>query len=275
MGYPILGPDRDDYTDSEFQASIKSSIDNSSRQLRTDFGFNLSQPKLASLIEGKKATYAFKLVSRDTMYCEVRPVQDSGSFAVPLKHLEGSVQITPLIVAQKPIHQFAASDLHEEFGDDKFDFHSGDILAFDETTTCNIEYKKLTFESWIKMKVSSDLPPYEYSIAVSSNDNEIIIYVGEKYQRTFEIVKKGGERKDLCAFAMSLYKDCLIAAYYESAECDADSLMRWVKPFREKLLQLGEDMPQKGEIDFNKANLVAQKLTTDMGIKHLEQLLND
>ena len=273
MGYPILGPDRDDYTDSEFQASIQSSIDSASNQLCVDFQFNLSQPELKSLIERKEATYAFKLVSRNTMYCEVRPVQDSGSLAVSLKHLEGNVQITPLIVAQKPIHQFVASDLHEEFGDDKFEFNRGDNLAFGEATTYNIEYEKLTFDSLIKMNVSSNLDDYEYSIVVSPNQDEIVIYVGKRYQRIFEIVKKGGDRKDLCAFAMSLYKDCLIAAYYESAECDADSLTRWVKPFREKLRQSGEAIPESGAIEFDEANRIAQKLITDKGIKHLEGLL--
>lgn len=265
--YPVLG-NGDDYTASSFQTVVDVDLEDlgGSQEIKIKYSFNLNNRDILGLISDRKASFALEVECRDCFYREVLAVEKQGAYSLSASTLFGRLAIRPTVVALQPIKTFTSDDLHPEFVARTFEISPGDRLAVDQENVWNIDFVHLNFESMLKITTSRDLDPYQYGFDPSADI--LTINMGEKFR---EVWNENYQQKDKAPFlAMSVYKDCLVAALEalaHSSEVEDIGQYRWARTLMAKLEELKIRIPE--DADFDQFNQVAQSLIKDLGVKRV------
>jgi hypothetical protein len=261
----------DDFTDSHFQATIdfvKKTTDDQT-WVELTYGFLLSNDAVAKLVKDGSAKYALDVACSETVYRQVFICEgDFGGLDFKSGELYGKVSVDPLIVVQTIVEGFHSDDLHEEYADGCFTLYPGDTIAVGERAIRFIEFNKLKFESLVKIETNTDLAPGIYDISVC--DDVIVIYMSEAFRKVWESIKGEGDKGAL--LAMSVYKDCVLAAlHYMSHKDSAEGgQYRWERALEQKIASSGLS-PVTERMDMCDLNKLAQLLVANLGVKKLLQ----
>jgi hypothetical protein len=266
LPYPILGRS-DDFVDSDFQTTVdfdKKTVDEVDVVVMS-YMFLMSNDAVAQLIDKKLATYALDISCPDTLYRRVFYCDaNSGVIDFPPGELYGKVTVEPIVVLLKPALNFKADDLNEEYQGMTFNLNPGDTIAIDETISRYIEFDKLKFESLVRIQTATDIPTETYRFDLQSDF--IVILMGKDFRRLWEVYRD--ERDKAPFLAMSVYKDCILAAlvYISHNESDSDQY-KWARALKFKLFNLGRKINEGA--DFDDLNSHAQQLVSKLSVQRL------
>jgi len=179
--YPVLRPDNDDYTESEFQATAFFSMNDSKRVL-LEIIYAISSPEIAGHISGGNAEFVSIISCRDTYFRSV--ISDSkkeqqAEFDAGL--LRGEVRIEPYVVVRKEIADFKSPDINAEFGTGPFKYCVGDVLAQDEPQIFYIDrdyFKPVT--SVFDLVKKDNLSGHEWNLAFDQDHVQIEVSANMK-----------------------------------------------------------------------------------------------
>jgi hypothetical protein len=266
LPYPVLGRS-DDFIDSDFQTTVdfdKKSTDGVEHVVMS-YGFLMSNDSVRELLEKRLATYALDISCADTLFRKV-VYCDSASGEVEFLpgELYGKVTVEPIVVVLKSVLNFSASDLNQEYQGMTFALSPGDTIAIDETISRFIEFDKLKFESLVRIQTATDIPAETYRFDLQSD--VIVILMGKDFRRIWEVFR---EERDKAPFlAMSVYKDCILAAldYISNNQGDADQY-KWARALQVKLFNLGRKINEGA--DFDDLNSHAQQLVSKLSVQRL------
>lgn len=266
LPYPILGRS-DDFVDSDFQTTVdfdKKTV-GEVEVVVMSYMFLMSNDAVAQLIEKKSATYALDISCPDTLYRKVFYCYcNSGVIEFSPGELYGKVTVEPIVVLLKPALNFKADDLNEEYQGMTFNLNPGDTIAIDETISRFIEFDKLKFESLVRIQTATDIPTETYRFDLQSDF--IVILMGKDFRRLWEVYRD--ERDKAPFLAMSVYKDCILAAldYISHNEADSDQY-KWARALKLKLFNLGRKINEGA--DFDDLNSHAQQLVSKLSVQRL------
>lgn len=266
LPYPILGRS-DDFLDSDFQTTVDFDKKTEGKVdcVVMSYMFLMSNEAVAQLIEKKTATYALDISCPDTLYrrafyCDT----NFGVIEFLPGELYGKVTAEPIVVLLKPVLNFKADDLNQEYQGMTFNLNPGDTIAIDETISRFIEFDKLKFESLVRIQTATDIPAETYRFDLQSDF--IIILMGKDFRRLWEAYRD--ERDKAPFLAMSVYKDCILAAldYISHNESDSDQY-KWARALKLKLFNLGRKINEGA--DFDDLNGHAQQLVSKLSVQRL------
>lgn len=171
--YPVLRPYCDDYVDVEFQTTVDFLIDEN--QISVEITYALSSEEILKEIDAGKAKYVSIVSCRDTYQRKVL-VSDKSFITdhFDLGSLRGEVRVDPYIVVTNQIDDFSSEDINPEFGDNKFSFTPGDLLAQDETQVFFIDrdlFKPVT--SVVELVKDESLSGGEWKIGFDEENLQI------------------------------------------------------------------------------------------------------
>jgi hypothetical protein len=263
--YPVLRPDTEDYLDSAFQAIIEPRVNQNDigQSVSVEYSFMLSNDTIKNTVASGMASYALDINCKDTLYRNVYMLDTQGEIEFPNNELYGRVEFTPFVIATNKLDDFHPEDINPEYGDTKFILYPGDVIAYDELQVAYIEFAKLKFESLIRIQTSKALAPYEYSIALESE--LVTILMGEKFRLAWDEASYDADKRPY--LAMSVYKDCVLAALDYISRSDESDEYRWVRALKSKLSTLNIIIHSEPELD--EINKVAQELVSSLGIRRI------
>lgn len=136
--YPVLSPYSDDYADSSFSAEIQ--YKERGYYFLFSCWMKLENNDLKKLIEQRDAVFALHLEDPKTSLRKViKSFRSEFSFQIPTGSLDGVLQITPFITAEKEIRGYSSSTFHPDYNGLQFDLEAGNILAYFPTITIRID----------------------------------------------------------------------------------------------------------------------------------------
>jgi hypothetical protein len=263
--YPVLG-NVDDFVDSEFQSTVELRKINKEGEdsVALDYSFLLSNPEIDDLIQSGAAKFAIDVECPDTLYRKVFSCDVRGTIEFLPGELFGKVTFYSLVVVTRSVDNFTAEDLNEEYRGVTFGLSTGDVIAYDDPQSRFIEFDKLRFESLVKVQTSEELAEDTYIFDMSGD--VLVILMGTRFRRFWD---QNREEKSMAPLlAMSVYKDCILAALDAIVrDYDDATQYKWARALMLKLNTLGKTLGP--DADFNELNSNAQQLIAKIGIQRL------
>ena len=104
--------------------------------IRFDYGFEVTNPTLAGLIDDGKSVFMIQVECSGTFYREYMTVKDYfGSFQIPSNELREKVTVRFYVCASADIDGYLPAGSHADYNGFSFSVEKGDILALGGTTS--------------------------------------------------------------------------------------------------------------------------------------------
>lgn len=260
--YPILGLGND-YTDAEFQVGFRwPECDLQPGEiLEIPFSFDMNDQEIQKLIDSGKASYGFEVscsaTSRRDVFLES---ETQGRLTINTAEIFGEVRIAPRIFVLDDVAAFSSPNFNPEFENSKYYLAPGDFIAAAADETINIDFKKLKFESLLKVLRIDALDQWTYSCELDGE--HLIISMGAKFHDFF---MEARHNPDTAPFlVMSVYKDCILAALETLVREKGESASTWSNAIFHRLDEMDLKLPEEPDLDL--LNGLSQKLVQDLGV---------
>lgn len=176
--YPVLSPYSDYYAKScQFEVGIDP--EREGHDIMLDFTPALRCESLQSCIDEGTASYTYHIECSRTGYrTAVQTRSPSKTVRLPHEKVNGSVEISPFIVATQPLIQYTSPDFHEDYDGLAFDLEPGCILAVAPTVLLDVQ-KNFDYLSPVEsiFGIVRDDDPNCRSLAVDTSSDKIYISV--------------------------------------------------------------------------------------------------
>jgi hypothetical protein len=175
--YPVLRPDIDDYQSGEFQTTVDLIRSQNDKKIRVKIHTALSIEEIRDEVAKGRAAVSIIIACRETYFrdaivtnkFDIEKSFDSGMF-------RGEVEISPFIVATKPISKFRCRDINSEFASREFSFEIGEVLAADAPKFVYIDRELFKPISSIVQLVKQDaLVGYDWRLRFDDNKIQIML----------------------------------------------------------------------------------------------------
>jgi hypothetical protein len=280
--YPVLSDVTGDYVESSsFSCEIQCELDPSNPEfLVIGLNWTLVDSDLRRYLESESVSLSVRVRCPATFFQKIILVplgelEEGSVVRLQANNLDDVVHVEPRIMVNKEIEEFSSSGMDGIYAGAKFQLSKSDFVAEDHAYTFTISNDNIRLSKTIAVARDERLRGYEYKCNVGIDSNVIQIALGPKIYEAWAIKKKMNE--DRHYFAMSIYKDCLVAALYILQD-DIDVECAWAKALKRKLdatdsLDDWETTLTNG--DFNDINRMAQELFTETGAKALVRNTGD
>lgn len=191
--HPVLRPHNDDFISSTFRSEI-SLIEqrDSSENLQFNIENFLNNKELEKMIFEKKVNFAVHFECPSTMqrllYCDT---VKNFTVSIPKEKLNKRVDVNFFILAVEEINDYINSDVNTVFSGVNFKIQKGDILAYSESKTINIEKTPISKTNSIFKLIrgnEANLP----SMSFDYQQNQIeIILPNDTYERVSSLQAYG------------------------------------------------------------------------------------
>lgn len=160
--YPVLSEERDDYTESIFEADMQYKM-NGVNNLLFDFDIEMDNKELQKMILEGDAEYVIHIECANTSFrTTIHDISNHICKEIPIGRINGRLEIIALIVTKKDISHFVNPNWDDDYQGISFELSKGSILAYKNIPAINIVknyeefnsassifkvYKRLTTES--------------------------------------------------------------------------------------------------------------------------------
>jgi hypothetical protein len=175
-----------DYLQGSFSISItRSAINPATGKLEMDYAVSLEEPKLKLKLNTGTVIPGVFITCLDVYYSELLPLEDmDGTLEFGPGKLKGKVSIRPFLWAGENIKNYSNKNLHEDYGNELWDFYTGSILAIGNEFETYIGPEKLApMESIFSIAKSDEVT--EGEIKLDTGRENITILCNQK---TFEVL---------------------------------------------------------------------------------------
>jgi len=229
--YPVLRPYSDDYIDGEFQAITEFAIDDTSISVKCSY--QTSSIELLRLVELGCAKFASIISCRETYYRRTfLSDKESLSTELPFDAVRGEVVTESYIVATTDIKGYSSPDINSEFGQKRFDFVAGQILAQDDTTVVYID-RELFQPVSVVLELVSNESLVSGDWRVDLDQNHIQIQVNPSMKESIDNSRSTAQCKSV--LMNSIYFGAVVHAIQALKDEDTESDLRWVCVFKRQI----------------------------------------
>ena len=226
--YPVLRPDIDDYENGAFQTTVDIVRSESDKKIKVSVHVALSIDEIKEEVARGRAAVSIIIACRETYFrdaivttkFDIEKSFDSGLF-------RGEVEISPFIVAVKPISKFRCRDINSEFKSKEFSFEIGQVLAADEPKIVYIDRELFKPISSILQLVKQDtLVGYDWRLRFDEPKIQVLLSSEAK-----QVVDQArNSRGNRAVLINSIYFAALIEAVHKLRdEPDNFGNLRWAK----------------------------------------------
>lgn len=180
--YPILSPEKSDYTNSVFEVELSHKMSGVSN-LVLQFSITMNNAEINQLIRDGKAEYVIHLecsttAYRTSLHSSITEIEHD----IPINRVNGKLEIVVFIISRTQIHQFYSKDWVNDFEGLSFDFTKASIIGYHNLPALDITkdyeelanassiflvYKRLTEEA---KPMDVDLDSHKIKIGLSSHE---------------------------------------------------------------------------------------------------------
>ena len=233
--YPVLRPYSDDYVDGEFQATTEFAIDETSISVKCSF--QTSSVELLRLVELGRAKFASIISCRETYFR--RTFLSDKEFLtteLPFDAVRGEVLTESYIVATHDIKGYSSPDINPEFGQKRFDFAAGQILAQDDTTVVYIDRELFQPVSVVLELVSNEsLAAGDWRVDL--DQDHVQIQVHPTMKESIDNSRSSAQCKSV--LMNSIFFGAVVHAIQAIKDGDTESDLRWVRVFDRQIHNSG------------------------------------
>jgi hypothetical protein len=239
--YPVLRPDIDDYQSGEFQTTVDLIRSQNDKKIRVKIHTALSIEEIRDEVAKGRAAVSIIIACRETYFrdaivtnkFDIEKSFDSGMF-------RGEVEISPFIVATKPISKFRCRDINSEFASREFSFEIGEVLAADAPKFVYIDRELFKPISSIVQLVKQDaLVGYDWRLRF--DDNKIQIMLSPEAKQVVDLARNS--RSNRAVLINSLYFAALVEAVHKLRdEQESFGHLRWAKILEQQCHNAGIDL---------------------------------
>ena len=235
--HPVLSEDTADYTRGDFTVQLQVSESKRSPSVTFDYLVELTEPKMAKLVEAGKAKAGVFIVSRRTYYNELHPLKlGRGRLEFGKGELRDTVHFRPIIYAHSEIEGFNSDNLHPEFGDQGWEFEPADVLALGAEIVIDVGLDKLApIETIFELVRQPDVPPGQTIVQLDS-DRIAICASRDTYEGIYLL---RGSRSGQLALLNGVYLPAVMEVLAAvSGSPDEHAHLRWYSVFAAKCTHL-------------------------------------
>ena len=191
--YPVLGGGSADYKEgNSFSVDIKAF--SNAKQLKMEITPHLQQQQLKEMIQQSIAKIICHVECAQTAYREVYKLKGDGEtdeILIPSGLLVGSIQVSPFVVAAKPIDAYGNSEFGESCAGMVFPIDEGGILAVAQTIPLYVKIKNSKFAE-INSPIVITVDPDEKSTCMRVDAADLIqIYLPKKMYTAYKQLDDG------------------------------------------------------------------------------------
>ena len=242
--YPVLRPDIDDYLSGEFQTTVDIVRSETDTKIKIKIHIALSIEEIRGELARGNAAFSFIVACRETYFrdsitsskYDVEKSFDSGMF-------RGEVEISPFVVAVRPIKTFRCKDINSEFSGKEFSFEVGEVLAADVPKVVYINREAFRPISSILQLVKQDtLTGWDWRLRF--DENKIQILLSPEAKQTIDVARNN--RGNRAVLINSIYFAALIEAVHKLRD-DEESFatLRWAKILLQQCHNAGIDFESR------------------------------
>jgi hypothetical protein len=261
FAHPVLSRDTSDYRNSVFELDLVYEEDFQRGLLTLACTPTIRCPAVEDLLRRDLAVRALAVGCRDTYYREIHDLDDANRAVLPLDHLFGRVELTPLIVAKASIPSYVSADLSEEF-QQPIVLEVGDLVGYAPTMFISVGRLKLEkFDSIFQLAEVTDLA--EGEIAVDVDGDKIQIQMSPAMKEVVDglRVNTAGQQVLLSAVYLPAVMEVLSIL---AGDGGAGSGKRWREVFTAKCDRLGIN-PEKSELLRDAQRLLHYPVSVSVG----------
>ena len=275
--HPVLAPFSDDFNKGFFNSDIDVEISKNNYNIVADL--NLSNYDLESFIGKEEAKFGIHLECSFTQFRMLKKsTNEKINFSVPAELLDGEVEVSSFIFADKNIDNYNCDSFNSLFKQYNFSVNKGDVLAFGGqfNFTAEKDFDSLKNIPSIFEVQSNDNenPP---ALDVSLNSEKIMIFLPPE---SFEQYKRIKENQYLqSSYAAILAVPILTQIIEDIKEGGPDLISqykswRWFRVLLNKLKEKNIDLENGEEISDNSVALAQEIIgrPAEKAFKDLEQL---
>jgi hypothetical protein len=273
--YPVLFHKNENYKESVFLFSFEEKdLIITNEFVKIEYSIFINDRKVLDLI---KEGYLEVLVHIECTRTKLRKLFDchigKGSIEkIPLKDINGVIEVLPLIVVKKEIVDYYNENLSDEYRDYRFDYQLGNIFGYSDMIKIDIdkdikEFMNLNSIVSILKDETTDKPGHKIDVM----DHKIKISVPSKEYHLYNSLTKSS-RYLVVTHAMMIIPAIALAISYIQKDSEEDiRYFRWYKVLSKKLEELDyiiDSQHFKNEQPF----LIAQEILDYPIQKSLENL---
>jgi hypothetical protein len=249
--YPVLRPYSDDYTEAEFQTSVD--ISQEEGNISFSISYLCSSDELNLKIKEGKAKFVSIISCRETYFRNVTSGQEAQQTVnFDAGYFRGELRVDSYIIAVKIIDNYTALDLNSEYGEERFVFTPGDVLAQDETVVIYVDrelFKPVT--SVFDLVKNSEYSDGEWRIDL--DEDHIKIVISSNMKEAIDNARNNTSHKVI--LLNSIYFSAAVHAIQRLKEFGGDYEERkWGRVFYRQIHNSGLDLVGTD------AYIIAQKL---------------
>lgn len=226
--YPVLRPDIDDYLSGEFQTTVDFVRSENDAKIKAKIHIGLSIQEIREEITRGNAVFSIIVACRETYFrapitstkYDVEKSFDSAMF-------RGEVEISPFVVAVRPIKKFRCKDINSEFSAKEFSFEVGEVLAADVPKVLYIDRELFKPISSILQLVKQDaLTAWDWRLRF--DENKIQILLSPEAKHSIDLARN--DRGNRAVLINSIYFAALIEAVHKLRDDEQSfGALRWAK----------------------------------------------
>lgn len=234
--YPVLRPQCDDYTDSDFQVTLTPKI--FADEIVATCEFALSSKDLKRYIHDGEAAYVGVVSCRDTFFRQVEKFGAStGQFRMPVNRLRGEVRFDSYVVSLTQINDFSPRDRHPEYEEQKFSIGPGYVLAQNEPQLFHVERAAFApITSVIDLVANDALMAGQWKL--DTDQDHIQIQVERSVKEAIDDARNSSEKR--VVLLNGLYFPAIMTALVRlQKDSELYAERKWHRVFTAKLLNEG------------------------------------
>jgi hypothetical protein len=266
--HPVLRGSQRDFVDgSVFKVDIDARLNASKNEenLCIDYKVNLTSVGIQKHLADGSAKVFLDLYSKETITRILSPLStNEGTLEFNPGQLLGNLELQAFVIATQGINDYKPTGLNDEYDGLTFGVAPGSVLAMGEEITVPLSFKRLKFESLIRVQLSKDLDPDVYELNLESDF--ITINMGEQFHTLWNIMKSDNAVKPY--LALSVYKDTFVEALsLLSTKAEEAEEFSWADALNSRCEKI--DIKPEELTSFAAQNQAALKLLRELGVHKL------
>jgi hypothetical protein len=239
--HPVVG-NRDDVTDTSFQASLEMTTDKD--YVYIDISITCSSSTINEHILNNNMCYLLHVDCSNTFFRKVYKFSESTyRQEIPIGYLNDLIEVNVFVIATNKINNYKIEGAHQDYGEITFDVNVADIMAVTQTVTFHIDerFDSMKRVSSIMQIVENPKPNPDLPIEIDFSGQKISILMSKSDFREYKLLKSNEIliTNIVATIVFPVLLEALrVMKSHEYSNMEDDESPKWVVVLRRKIREL-------------------------------------